>query len=160
MGPMTDEDPLEHTELTFLLGMAFQLTLAEFVRRLDAEGYDDLRPVHGLAFQAIGPEGATSTELAARLGVTKQAAGQIVGYLEERGYVRRVEHAEGGRRRLVVLTDQGRTHLAVAGRTLHALEREVGAELGEEGLASLRGQLAGLVRGLAGAELPPLRPTW
>ena len=46
---MIDDDPLEHTELTFLLGMAFQLTLAEFVRRLDAEGYDDLRPVHGLA---------------------------------------------------------------------------------------------------------------
>lgn len=157
---MSDEDPLEHTELTFLLGMAFQLTLAEFVRRLDAEGYGDLRPVHGLAFQVLRHGGVTSTELAARLGVTKQAAGQIVAYLEERGYVRRVEHAEGGRRRLVVLTGQGREHLAVAGRTLHALERQVGEELGEEVLASLRGQLAGLVRGLSGAELPPLRPTW
>ncbi|WP_017588490.1 MarR family winged helix-turn-helix transcriptional regulator [Nocardiopsis ganjiahuensis] len=157
---MSDEDPLEHAELTFLLGMAFQLTLTEFVRRVEAEGYGDLRPVHGFAFQVLRHGGATSTELAARLGVTKQAAGQIVAYLEERGYVRRVEHAGGGRRRLVVLTDRAHEHLAVAGRTMHGLERQIGEELGEEGLASLRGQLAELVRGLSGPELPPLRPVW
>lgn len=157
---MSANDPLKDTELTFLLGMAFQLVLAEFVRRLDAEGYDDLRPVHGMAFQAIGVGGITSTELATRLGVTKQAAGQIVTYLEGRGYVRRDEHAAGGRRRLVVLTDQGREHLAVAGRTLHALERRVGAELGEGGVDLLREQLAVLIRELSEGDPPPLRPTW
>lgn len=157
---MSANDPLKDTELTFLLGMAFQVTLAEFVRRLDAEGYDDLRPVHGLAFQAIGDGGITSTELATRLGVTKQAAGQIVAYLEERGYVRRIEHAGGGRRRLVVLTDRGREHLAVAGRTLRTLERRIGAELGEGGIDLLRGQLALLVRELSEGDPPPLRPTW
>ncbi|WP_017573880.1 MarR family winged helix-turn-helix transcriptional regulator [Nocardiopsis halotolerans] len=155
-----NDDPLERTELTFLLGMAFQLVLGEFVRGVDAEGYRELRPIHGFAFQVLRNGGATSTELAERLGVTKQAAGQIVTHLEERGYVRRVEHAGGGRRRLVVLTDRAHEHLAVAGRVMRALEERIGERLGEGGLAHLRGELAELVRGLAGEELPPLRPVW
>ncbi|NYH50642.1 MULTISPECIES: MarR family winged helix-turn-helix transcriptional regulator [Nocardiopsis] len=153
-------DPLERTELTFLLGMAFQLVLGEFVRGVDAEGYRELRPVHGFAFQVLRHGGATSTELADRLGVTKQAAGQIVAYLEERGYVRRVEHAGGGRRRLVVLTDKAHEHLSVAGRVLHELEERIGERLGADGLTRMRAELAELVRGLAGNELPPLRPVW
>lgn len=159
-------DPLQGTELTFLLGLAFQLLLGEFNGRVADAGYGDLRPVHGLAFQALGPHGATSSELAARLGVTKQAAGQLVDDLERRGYVRRERHPAGGRRKLVVLTEAARTHLAVAGRVLHGLEAELGSRMGTEpgtagaGLARLRTDLAGVIRALAGEEIPPLRPVW
>ncbi|WP_322761080.1 hypothetical protein [Frankia sp. Cr2] len=62
---METADPLERTELTFLFGMAFQLVLSEFVSRLDAAGYAELRPVHGLVFQLLHGSGTTSTELAA-----------------------------------------------------------------------------------------------
>ena len=48
--PVTVRDPLAGTELTFLLGISFQLVLAEFTRRLDAAGHGDLRPVHGMIF--------------------------------------------------------------------------------------------------------------
>ena len=157
---MHPDDPLAGTELTFLLGMAFQLVVAEFVRRIDAEGYADLRPAHGAVFQALRGPGATSTELAERLGVTKQAAGQMVADLEARGYLRRVDHPEGGRRRLVVLTGKAHEHLAVAGRVLHQLEGELSARVGEESLAQLRLALSQLIRELAGADLPPLRPAW
>ncbi|MGH3313797.1 MAG: MarR family winged helix-turn-helix transcriptional regulator [Streptomyces sp.] len=106
-------------------------------------------------------------ELAQRLGVTKQAAGQLVDDLEQRGYVRREPHPAGGRRKLVVLTDAARTHLAVAGRVLHGLEAELGDRLrGTDGtgegvdLARVRSDLARIVRELAGESLPPLRPVW
>lgn len=157
---MHPDDPLARTELTFVLGMAFQVVVTEFVRRLDAEGYADLRPAHGAVFQALRGGGATSTELAERLGVTKQAAGQMVADLEQRGYLRRVDHPEGGRRRLVVLTGKADEHLAVAGRVLHGLEAELAGRLGEDNLVRLRVELSRLIRDLAGAELPPLRPAW
>ncbi|MER5476652.1 MarR family transcriptional regulator [Streptomyces sp. NPDC002734] len=156
----TTHDPLERTELTFLLGMAFQLVLTEFVNRLDAAGYDDLRPMHGLVFQALRGAGATSSELAETLGVTKQAAGQIVDDLEKRGYVERRPHPAGGRRKLVVLTARAQEHLAVAGRTLHGLEAELAARLQESGLRLPRAELAALVRVMAGDSPPPLRPLW
>lgn len=153
-------DPLEDSELTFLVGMAFQLVLSEFVRRLDAAGYSDLRPMHGLAFQALGLKGLTSTELAEKLSVTKQAAGQIIDDLEERKYVQRLPHPAGGRRKLVVLTEKARRHLTVAGTVLHDLEEELTTELGRRGLAMPRASLAAIIRTLAGEDLPPLRPVW
>ena len=127
---MSGDDPLERTELTFLLGMAFQLLLGEFVKLLETEGYGDLRPVHGLVFQILARGGITSSELAVQLGVTKQAAGQIVAHLEEADYVYRTEHTEGGRRKLVLLTDKAWEHLIVAGRTLHGLETQISEQLG------------------------------
>lgn len=89
MNPVRRDDPLPEAELTFLLGMAFQLVLAEFNDRVAAAGEGDLRPVHGMVFQLLARTPVTSSELAERLGVTKQAAGQIVDDLERRGYVRR-----------------------------------------------------------------------
>ncbi|MET7299329.1 MarR family transcriptional regulator [Embleya sp. NPDC005575] len=157
---MEIEDPLERAELTFLLGMAFQLVLSEFVSRLDSAGYSDLRPIHGLVFQALYGPGSTSSELAEHLGVTKQAAGQIVDDLEKRGYVRRTPHPEGGRRKLIVLTDKALEHLAVAGRILHQLEAQLTEQLHAAGREVPRAELAGMIRGLAGASVPPLRPIW
>jgi DNA-binding MarR family transcriptional regulator len=155
-----DGDPLGDAELTFLLGTAFQVVLAEFVRRLNAAGYSELRPAHGMIFQILAGSGATSTELAERLGVTKQAAGQMVTELEKRGYVRREMHPEGGRRRLVVLTDKALGHLAVAGRILHDLEAELAAQVNDTNLAVLRSELSRLVHAMVGDAIPPLRPIW
>jgi DNA-binding MarR family transcriptional regulator len=158
---MPADDPLQRTELTFLLGMAFQLVLHDFVRRLDTAGYADLRPIHGLVFQALGAAGATGTELAERLGVTKQAASQIVDYLDSRGYVRRQPHPGGGRRRLIVLTAKGQEHLAFAGHVLQELEGQLATRVDQDaGLLTLRRELVRLIRGLAGDALPPLRPIW
>lgn len=156
----TDEDPLARIELTFLLGLAFQLVLREFIERTRAAGWTDLRPVHGLVFQALRGGGATGTELAERLGVTKQAAGQIVDDLEAKGYLRRERHPEGGRRRLVVLTDRARQHLGEAGAVLHRLEAEIASRLGDPDLRALRTDLTRVIRDLAGDDLPPLRPMW
>ncbi|MBP2325424.1 DNA-binding MarR family transcriptional regulator [Kibdelosporangium banguiense] len=153
---MTD-DPLARTELTFLLGLGFQLMLREFVTRVDAAGYSDLRPIHGMVFQALRAEGATSTELAGHLGVTKQAAGQIVDELERKGYVARRPHPDGGRRKLVVLTDKAFEHLTVAGGILRGLEAELGEHVDFD---VLRTELTKLVRTMAGPTLPALRPFW
>lgn len=159
--PEPGQDPLADGELTWLLGIAFQVILTEFSRRLDAVGQKgDLRPVHGMIFQIAKGDGVTSTELAERLGVTKQAAGQLVTDLEKRGYLRREKHPEGGRRRLIVLTEKATEHLNAAGPILHQLEAELAAQAGDANLAGLRTELAQIIRAVAGTSLPPLRPVW
>ncbi|MET9290834.1 MarR family transcriptional regulator [Streptomyces sp. NPDC003077] len=160
MDPVHSDDQLPDVELTFLLGMAFQLLLSEFTHRVAEAGYPDLRPVHGMAFQILYGPGATSSELAEKLGVTKQAAGQIVDDLEKRGYVRREAHPAGGRRKLVVLTEAAHRHLAVAGRILHDLESEAAHRADQGDLSVLRNELARFIRALTDGHLPPLRPVW
>ncbi len=155
-----EHDPLEDTEVTFLLGLAFQVILCEFVNRLDAAGYADVRPMHGLVFQALAGAEITSTELAERLGVTKQAVGQMINDLEQRGYVKRSQHPAGGRRRLIVLTDKAQTHLGVAGQVMYKLESQLAEQLDDVALARLRAELVRIIRGTVGDAVPPLRPVW
>ncbi|WP_279579938.1 hypothetical protein [Fodinicola feengrottensis] len=65
---MRTDDPLAHTELTILLGLAFQVVLQEFVSRTAAAGYPDLRPVHGMVFQALKTNGSTRPSLPSSSG--------------------------------------------------------------------------------------------
>ena len=86
---------------------AGRAAIDELHRRLAQRGHPDVRPAHGYAFQAIGREGTTAGELGQRLGVTKQAAGQMVDDLIRLGYVERGPDPSDGRRRLVTLTPRG-----------------------------------------------------
>lgn len=70
-------------------------------------GFPDVRPAHGFAFARISEGDATVTDLAVHLGVSKQAASQLVDQLAQRGYVRRAPDPRDARARLVVLTDRG-----------------------------------------------------
>src|SRR5580698_5207488 len=57
-----------------------------------ARGFDDVRPAHGFAFARLAPDGATITQLAEHLDVTRQAAAQLVDELITKGYVQRSRH--------------------------------------------------------------------
>jgi len=155
-------DPLDSYELVFLLGLSFQELTAAFVAELDAAGYDDLRPVHGYALQVVThtPE-ITTSELGEQLGITKQAAGQLVDQLVERGYLARAAHPQGGRRRRLVLAARGRRHLQDAGAILRRVEASMLSGLPGEQRVVLRSALVALVRSRVPAPaVPPLRPQW
>ena len=61
-------------ELPLLLAAAFRTLIDGLHDQLAARGHPDARPIHAFALQAIGPDGATVSELGRRLGVSKQAA--------------------------------------------------------------------------------------
>ena len=135
-----------------LLGAAGDLT-----RRINdgvqARGFE-VRPAHGFAFARLAPDGATVTELAAHLGVTKQAASQLVDELVRKGYVERRAHPVDARARLVVLTERGWECTRAAEE---AAADAVGAwveVLGEGEVRVLCDRLARI------APYGPLRPTW
>ncbi|MDA8371637.1 MAG: MarR family winged helix-turn-helix transcriptional regulator [Nocardiopsaceae bacterium] len=119
-----------------------------------ARGFDDLRPAHGFAFVRLSPDGATITDVAHHLGVTKQAAGQLVEELERKGYVRRLPHPADARARLVVLTEHGRACTRAAEEAAAEAVRAWAAVLGPDRVAALRTDLARVA--------PPgrIRPTW
>lgn len=70
-------------------------------------GFDDIRPAHGFAFLLISAGDATTADVAVHLGITKQAAGQLVDHLVTRGYVERRPDPRDARARLLVLTERG-----------------------------------------------------
>lgn len=74
---------------------------------LAERGFDDVRPVHGFAFAELSAGDTTTSGLGAALGMSKQAAAQVVDHLVTRGYVTRVPAPHDGRAQLLVLTDRG-----------------------------------------------------
>jgi DNA-binding MarR family transcriptional regulator len=99
-------------ELPLLLLAGFRALIDELHAELARQGHPDVRPAHGFVLQAVGPEGATASELGRRLGVSKQAAGKTVDRLEMLGYVARAGDERDARRKLIRLTDRGMAVLA------------------------------------------------
>jgi DNA-binding MarR family transcriptional regulator len=140
--------------LALLVGAA-----GSVVERVDAgladRGFGDTRPAYGFAFARISPSGATVTEVAAHLGVTKQAASELVAEMERRRYVTRRPHPDDARARLVVLTPRGRLCTEAA---VEVADEVVGALLThapDVDPAALRAGLAALAAGSR-----RLRPVW
>ncbi|MFH8661328.1 MarR family winged helix-turn-helix transcriptional regulator [Streptomyces afghaniensis] len=119
-----------------------------------ARGFEGLRPAHGFAFARLAPDGATVTDLAAHLGVTKQAASQLVDEMVRKGYAERRPHPEDARARLVVLTGRGWACTRAAEEAAAEAVREWGDVLGETEVRALGGQLLRI------APRGPIRPAW
>jgi DNA-binding MarR family transcriptional regulator len=119
-----------------------------------ARGFDDLRPAHGFAFARLSAGGATITQLAEHLDVTRQAAAQLVDELIAKGYVERRAHPRDARARLIVLTDKGWACTRAAEAAIVDTLRPWEAALGPERLLALRDDLLQI------APDGPVRPTW
>ncbi|WP_328367400.1 MarR family winged helix-turn-helix transcriptional regulator [Streptomyces sp. NBC_00445] len=130
---------------------------ADLTRRINdrvvARGFE-VRPAHGFAFTRLAPDGATVTDLAVHLGVTKQAASQLVEELVRKGYVERRPHPDDARARLVVLTDRGWACTRAAEEAAAEVVREWVDVLGESEVRALSDRLGRV------APYGPLRPIW
>ncbi|MFD1656791.1 MarR family winged helix-turn-helix transcriptional regulator [Streptomyces caeni] len=140
------------------LSAALLAVAGELTRRIhhgvEARGFEGLRPAHGFAFARLAPGGATVTDLAAHLGVTKQAASQLVEEIVRKGYAERRPHPEDARARLVVLTERGRACARAAEEAAAEAVRPWAELLGEREIRSLFRQLLRI------APCGPIRPTW
>ncbi|MEU7060767.1 MarR family winged helix-turn-helix transcriptional regulator [Streptomyces sp. NPDC046197] len=119
-----------------------------------ARGFEGLRPAHGFAFARLAPDGATVTELAAHLGVTKQAASQLVDEMVRKGYTERRPHPGDARARLVVLTERGWACTRAAEESAAEAVRAWVDVIGDAEVRALGRQLARI------APYGPIRPAW
>lgn len=129
-----------------LVIQAFDLVIDGLHRHLAAAGYDDLRPAHVLnVFRFMDCDGTRPTLLARRAGITPQAMSELVGHLEQRGYIRRVPDPEDRRGRVVVYTERG-TRAAEVGEAFFAdLETHWGAIAGPDRVHAITAALADIV---------------
>ncbi|MEU5249050.1 MarR family transcriptional regulator [Streptomyces asoensis] len=118
-----------------------------------ARGFE-ARPAYGFAFTRLARGGATITELGVHLGVTKQAASQLVEELVRKGYVERRPHPEDARARLIVLTGRGRECTRAAEAAAAEAVQAWSDLLGEEQLRILGTQLGRI------APNGPIKPAW
>ena len=118
-----------------------------------ARGFEG-RPAFGFAFTRLAPDGATATDLAAHLGITKQAASQLVDELVRKGYAERRPHPGDARARLVVLTELGWACTRAAEEAALEAVRPWVELLGESEVRVLCDRLRRI------APYGPIRPTW
>lgn len=137
---MTREDANRHRagyELPLLLLAGFRTLIDELHDELERRGHPGARPAHGFAMQAIGPDGATASDIGRRLGISKQAAGKTVDRLIALGYAERATDPADARRRLVRLTAHGHDMLARSAAIFDRLRAQWADTLGEQQLRAL-----------------------
>src|SRR5207302_752176 len=94
--------------LARLFAMAYRHLIEGLHARLAEHGYHDVRPSFGYVLLAARETPIPGRELAELLGVTKQAASQLVDAMELGGYVQRRDDPDDARAKLIKLTPRGR----------------------------------------------------
>jgi DNA-binding MarR family transcriptional regulator len=150
------EVPTRKYNLTILLAMAYRALKDELHNRLAQTGFEDVRSAHGYIFQLISWKPAGINEIAEHLDVTKQAASQMIEYLEQHGYVKRERHPTDGRGKLVVLTKRGWDCIRTTESILSELEIYYTNLIGTERMDDLQTDLRSIILEANKGTLPGL----
>jgi DNA-binding MarR family transcriptional regulator len=138
-------DRIEGWSLPALLRVARRAYGIAIRDALADAGYDDV-PRNGIfVIGAIARSEAPLSEIIDQLGVSKQAAGQLVDTLVLRGYLERVIDPEDRRRLLVTLTERGSAAAGVTREAVDKLDRALVARVGDDYVAHTRTTLASLI---------------
>jgi DNA-binding MarR family transcriptional regulator len=146
-------------ELPLLLAGSFRALIDDLHAELASQGHPDARPIHGFALQALGPDGATISELGRRLGVSKQAAAKTAASLEQVGYLARREDPADRRAQLLVRTARGAEMLALSAEIFERIRADLAGRIGAPRLAALEDDLEAIVSGYGPPRLGDL-PGW
>jgi DNA-binding MarR family transcriptional regulator len=112
--------------------------------RLAAAGFEDLPRNGAYILGGIVNRGGTAGDLVRQLGVSKQAASQLIDTLVVRGYLDREVNPADRRRVTVVVTERGRAAAAAVGAGVEAIDEELATLISPGELAALRSGLIAL----------------
>jgi DNA-binding MarR family transcriptional regulator len=137
-----------------LLRMPFEIVRQRMLAGLHQRGYDDLIAAHLDVFQYPGPENLRPSELAARIGMSKQALNYLLGQLEHLGYLTRETDPRDHRSKRIRGTARGRS----AGAAIREIVLEVEAEWEQQLGTREFGQLRRLLTQLHAIATPSAQP--
>ena len=107
-----------------------------------AAGYDDLNAAHVGLIRYPTLDGLRLVDIAARMQITKQSVHDLLGHMEQRGYLVREEDPADRRARVVRLTEKGKQLERVVRAQAAAAEAQIAGLLGEPHFQQLRAALA------------------
>lgn len=128
-------------ELPLLLLGAFRRITDGVHDRLAQEGHPGVTATHGFAMQAVG-SGATAKDVAAALGVSKQAAAKTVERLIDMGYLESRVDPRDARSRALTHTARGREMLQRSERAFEELRSEWSDLIGADSMKDLQQHLS------------------
>ncbi|OJY54322.1 MAG: hypothetical protein BGP03_04225 [Pseudonocardia sp. 73-21] len=115
-----------------MLRSAWTELIDEVFDQLVAAGFDDLRPVHRSILRDMLVSNLRPSELGARLGLSKQAANDLVREFETKGYITLEPDLDDGRAKRIVATERGWQASDTAQASSTAVGRRWAELVGEE----------------------------
>jgi DNA-binding MarR family transcriptional regulator len=128
-----------------LLFKAARLLNERAIERIRLRTDQPVRVTHTTVLPHIDLEGTRLTELARRLGVTKQAAGQLVDELGEMGLLERVADPQDARAKLVRYSKKGQAAMLEGLQVLGEIEAEMRDVVGEAKMRAMHEALAAVI---------------
>lgn len=129
------------TPLGRLLLDAFNWFDAGLLGSLKEQGWPDLSHSQSMVMAYLGSDGIRISELARRLGVSRQAAQKSVKELERLKLVITEVDPTNSSAKTVVLTTQGRANVTAALNIFSEIEKQLSKRIGAPELASMRATL-------------------
>lgn len=103
-----------------------------------------LRPVHVAVLRSLGHQGATMSEVARQLGITRQSVAQTVTELVDHGIIEMIPDPKDGRAKILRYTAKGKDCHEAALRAGDELEAAFAERVGETRARQLFVELAEL----------------
>ncbi|MFJ6698166.1 MarR family winged helix-turn-helix transcriptional regulator [Streptomyces sp. NPDC091272] len=124
-----------------LLGDARRWFEEGLLAALEEAGVATVSPTQVQLFAVLDESGTTVSELARRMGVTRQTAHQAVHGLIAANLLEQLPDPASARQRLVRRTDEGERIHRLAEAVLAGLEDRLAERIGQDAVAALRGGL-------------------
>jgi DNA-binding MarR family transcriptional regulator len=150
-------------DLAIILVSAARVVADRLGTAVEGAGVDDMRAPFGFVIRALAARDRTLTEVAALLGVTKQAAIKVVDEMEARGYVERRADPRDRRVKRLGLTPKAARVRRAALTASRRMERELRQDVGAAEVAAMRRALLRLLErhgALAEVAAGRARPVW
>jgi DNA-binding MarR family transcriptional regulator len=113
--------------------------------RLASGGFDDMPRNGPFVLGGMANRGGSAGDLIRQLGVSKQAASQLIDTLVLRGYLQRQTNPDDRRRMTIELTDRGRAAAGAVRAGVESVDAELAERLAPDELAGLRAGLVVLI---------------
>lgn len=154
---MTDEHTGE-MPLARLFLSATGVLVDELHEGLASRGWRDVRHSWGFVMGRLKAGPASVNDLAAFLGVSKQAASKTVEHMQVNGLVRMAPHPDDGRLKMVMMTSEGERFRRDVQEIYRQVESAWAERIGRDELERMRSHLVALLTSMHDGTLPPPAP--